>query len=63
VHAEAVARDLRYLTRGERGARGHFVDAGRQPGDEFFVILDGSAAVEKPGKKRAFLRPGDFFGG
>jgi hypothetical protein len=34
-----------------------------QPGDEFFVILDGSAAVEKPGKKRVFLRPGDFFGG
>jgi CRP/FNR family transcriptional regulator, cyclic AMP receptor protein len=33
-----------------------------QPGDEFFVILDGSAAVEKPGKKRAFLKPGDFFG-
>jgi CRP/FNR family cyclic AMP-dependent transcriptional regulator len=33
-----------------------------QPGDEFFVILDGSAAVEKPGKKRVFLRPGDFFG-
>ena len=33
-----------------------------QPGDEFFVIIDGSAAVEKPGKKRVFLRPGDFFG-
>src|SRR5262249_36572169 len=33
-----------------------------QPGDEFFVILDGSAAVEKPGKKRAYLKPGDFFG-
>jgi CRP-like cAMP-binding protein len=33
-----------------------------QPGDEFFVILDGSAAVEKPGKKRVFLKPGDFFG-
>jgi len=33
-----------------------------QPGDEFFVILDGSAVVEKPGKKRVFLRPGDFFG-
>ena len=33
-----------------------------QPGDEFFVILDGSAAVEKPGKKRVYLRPGDFFG-
>jgi CRP/FNR family cyclic AMP-dependent transcriptional regulator len=33
-----------------------------QPGDEFFVILDGSAAVEKPGKKRVFLRPGYFFG-
>jgi CRP-like cAMP-binding protein len=33
-----------------------------QPGDEFFVIIDGTAAVEKPGKKRAFMRPGDFFG-
>jgi len=29
---------------------------------EFFVILDGSAVVEKPGKKRVFLKPGDFFG-
>ena len=33
-----------------------------QPGDEFFVIIDGSAAVEKPGQKRVFMRPGDFFG-
>src|SRR5207237_197259 len=33
-----------------------------QPGDEFFVLVDGTAAVEKPGKKKQFLRPGAFFG-
>ncbi len=33
-----------------------------QPGDEFFVLVDGTAAVEKPGKKKHFLKPGDFFG-
>src|SRR4029453_3416531 len=33
-----------------------------QPGDEFFFILDGPAAGGERGKKRVFLRPGDFFG-
>ncbi len=33
-----------------------------QPGDEFFVLVDGTAAVEKPGKKKQFLKPGAFFG-
>jgi len=32
------------------------------PGDAFYVILDGSAAVRKPGKRSVKLRRGDFFG-
>jgi CRP-like cAMP-binding protein len=31
-------------------------------GHEFFVIVDGEAAVEKQGKELAVLGPGDFFG-
>jgi CRP/FNR family cyclic AMP-dependent transcriptional regulator len=31
-------------------------------GDAFFVILDGSASVRRPGKRTVVLRPGDFFG-
>ena len=31
-------------------------------GEEFFMILDGSARVEVPNGKRSQLRPGDFFG-
>ena len=32
------------------------------PGDAFYVILDGSAAVRKPGKRSVKLHRGDFFG-
>src|SRR6266566_4911471 len=31
-------------------------------GREFFVLLDGEAEVRRNGKKRATIRPGDFFG-
>jgi CRP-like cAMP-binding protein len=31
-------------------------------GDAFFVILDGSASVRRPGKRTVRLGPGDFFG-
>jgi CRP-like cAMP-binding protein len=31
-------------------------------GDSFFVILDGTAAVRRPGKRAIKLRAGDFFG-
>lgn len=31
-------------------------------GDEFFVIIDGEAAVTRHGKQLATLRSGDFFG-
>ncbi|MGH7332612.1 MAG: cyclic nucleotide-binding domain-containing protein [Candidatus Rokuibacteriota bacterium] len=33
-----------------------------EPGDEFFVIVDGSASVEISPRKRRRLEPGDFFG-
>ena len=33
-----------------------------EPGEEFFMILDGSARVELPGGKQSPLHPGDFFG-
>ncbi len=44
------------------------VDAGRllteegKPGFEFFLILDGKAAVSRSGRKIATLRPGQYFG-
>ena len=31
-------------------------------GDAFYVILDGTANVRRPGKKTIKLRPGEFFG-
>jgi CRP-like cAMP-binding protein len=33
-----------------------------EPGDAFFVILDGSASVRRTGKRAVKLGPGDFFG-
>jgi CRP-like cAMP-binding protein len=33
-----------------------------EPGDEFFLILDGTARVEVSPEKRATLHPGAFFG-
>jgi CRP-like cAMP-binding protein len=44
------------------------VDAGRvlceegKPGFEFFLILEGRAAVTRAGRKVATLRPGQYFG-
>jgi CRP-like cAMP-binding protein len=32
------------------------------PGDEFFVLVDGKARVEVSARKRVSLKPGDFFG-
>jgi CRP-like cAMP-binding protein len=33
-----------------------------EPGDAFFIILDGSAGVDVPPRKRSRLGPGSFFG-
>jgi len=33
-----------------------------EPGDEFFLIVEGTARVHVSAKKRLRLQPGDFFG-
>jgi CRP-like cAMP-binding protein len=33
-----------------------------QPGNEFYLIMDGSARVELPSRRRARLKPGEYFG-
>jgi CRP-like cAMP-binding protein len=40
---------------------GVIVERGR-PGDAFYVLIDGAARVEAPGRDRVMLGPGDFFG-
>ncbi len=54
----AVARiaDLRDVAAGE------VVTRAGDPGDEFFVIIDGRARAEVSPRKRRRLVPGDFFG-
>ncbi len=59
------ARQLRHIA-----ARGHeqTYEAGEtiteqgKPGDDFFVILEGSARVVRNGRKVSLLGPGDYFG-
>ncbi len=41
---------------------GSIVTRTGDPGDEFFVLVDGSVTVEISPRKRGRLRPGDFFG-
>ena len=43
-------------------AAGSIVTRTGDPGDEFFVLVDGSVTVEISPRKRGRLRPGDFFG-
>ncbi|MGH7412877.1 MAG: Crp/Fnr family transcriptional regulator [Candidatus Rokuibacteriota bacterium] len=33
-----------------------------EPGDEFFLLIDGTARVEVSAEKRVLLHPGEFFG-
>ncbi len=33
-----------------------------EPGDEFFLIIDGTVRAEVSGEKRVLLHPGEFFG-
>jgi CRP-like cAMP-binding protein len=46
----------------KRFARGTPIVRAGDPGDAFYVILDGTANVRRPGKRTVKLRPGDFFG-
>ena len=57
----AVARGSRHLEGGGAAGRHHVTRTG-DPGDEFFVLVDGSVTVEISPRKRGRLRPGDFFG-
>ena len=43
-------------------AAGHQLLRQGQPGDTFFVLLEGAAAVDVDGQPRRTLGPGDFFG-
>jgi CRP-like cAMP-binding protein len=43
-------------------AEGTVLARSGQPGEEFFLILDGSAHVEVSARKRARLQPGQYFG-
>ena len=53
-----VARAARTVA---AGAAEELVREG-EPGDEFFLILDGTATVRRNGRKVASLGPGDYFG-
>ncbi|MGH7389176.1 MAG: cyclic nucleotide-binding domain-containing protein [Candidatus Rokuibacteriota bacterium] len=63
--AECSRRQLRAVARiaeiRELPAGGVVTRAG-DPGDEFFVIIDGRARAEVSPRKRTRLGPGDFFG-
>src|SRR5262245_10065241 len=43
-------------------ATGHELVRQGEPGDTFFVLLEGEAAVDVDGQPRRTLGPGDFFG-
>lgn len=65
LFARCTGRDLEFVA-----SRADEVDvpAGRQltqqgqPGDTFYVLLEGEADVEVDGKRRRTLKQGDFFG-
>lgn len=63
--AECSRRQLRAVARIaeiREVAAGEVVTRAGDPGDEFFVIIDGRARVEVAPRKRRRLAPGDFFG-
>ncbi|MGH7385155.1 MAG: cyclic nucleotide-binding domain-containing protein, partial [Candidatus Rokuibacteriota bacterium] len=43
-------------------AAGTVLTRAGEPGDEFFLLVDGTARVEVSAEKRVLLRPGEFFG-
>jgi CRP-like cAMP-binding protein len=56
-------RKIASLTKEVRFARGSSIVRQGDRGDAFFVILEGSAAVVRPGRPPAIpLGPGDYFG-
>jgi CRP/FNR family transcriptional regulator, cyclic AMP receptor protein len=50
------------LAKTRRYARFTKVVRDGEPGDSFYVILDGTVLVKPPGKRAVRLKPGDWFG-
>lgn len=62
---ECTSRQLREvarITEVQEFPAGAVLTRAGEPGEEFFLIVDGSARVDVPGGKSARLAPGDFFG-
>jgi protein phosphatase len=62
---ECTARQLREVARIAHvfeAPAGTVLTRAGEPGDEFFMILDGSARVDVPNGRRSQLRPNEFFG-
>jgi CRP-like cAMP-binding protein len=55
-------REVARITEVMEAAAGTVLTRVGEPGDEFFMIVDGSARVEVPGGGTRTLGPGDFFG-
>jgi len=63
--AECSRRQLRAVARiseVREVAEGAVITRAGDPGDEFFLIVDGRARVEVSARKRPRLGPGEFFG-
>lgn len=65
IFEECSQRQLRSIARIARvfdAPAGTMLTRAGEPGDEFFLILDGTASVDVATEKRGPLRPGAFFG-
>ena len=65
IFEECSQRQLRSIARIARvfdAPAGTVLTRADEPGDEFFLILDGTASVDVATEKRGPLRPGAFFG-
>jgi CRP-like cAMP-binding protein len=63
--AECSQRQLRRvaaIARVVEAPAGSVLTRTGEPGEEFFLILDGAATVDVPGRRRSRLGPSDFFG-
>ena len=65
IFQEATQRQLRAVAAISKVVEmpaGSMLTRAGEPGDEFFLIIDGTAMVELSPRKRRRLSPGDFFG-
>lgn len=65
IFDECSQRQLRSIARIARvfdASAGTVLTRADEPGDEFFLILDGTASVDVATEKRRSLRPGAYFG-